>query len=98
MKRNIIFMALGLLLGAAVTGFSGSNSIEAAKASGADALEAAIPLHLKGKAANLRCSTRMRFNYGGHHNRCPYGRVVTGVQILDNLAVLTCGEVQVTCR
>ena len=102
MKRSAFFMAFGLMLGAAASGFSGSTAIEATRQSGGEVLalaDAAIPLHLEGKAARLRCTTRLRFNYGGNHNRCPYGRVVTGVQVLNgNLAILTCGEVEVTCR
>ncbi len=98
MKRSALFLALGLMLGAAASGFTGSTSIESAKASGDEAFDA-VALTLEGKAASLRCSTRMRFRSSGYHNRCPYGRVVTGVQVLDgNIAVLTCAEVAVTCR
>ena len=100
MNRNVLVLAGALVLSAAVSGTSGNVSMDALKASQArTSLNGPIPLTLKGKASTLRCSTRLRFNRTGYHNRCPYGRVVTGVQVLNNnLAVLTCGEVEVTCR
>jgi hypothetical protein len=77
--------------------------IEAAKTGNVEALlpAAALAVNVAGNAAkaNIRCDARLRWRSGGYHNRCPWGRLVTGVQVLDgNLAVLDCAEVEVTCR
>ncbi len=100
MKVKALLLALGLIAGAAVGVYSSGMSMEAYRAANDAAFQTsgAVPLKLVGKAQNLRCSTRLRFNYGGNHGRCPYGRVVTGVQMAGDLAILTCGEVEVTCR
>ncbi len=78
-------------------------ALEEAKTGNMEALlpAAALAVNVTGKAAaaNVRCDARLKWQSSGYHNRCPYKRVVTGVQVLDgNLAVLTCAEVEVTCR
>jgi hypothetical protein len=99
-KVKAMLLALGLVVGISAGVYSSGMSIEAFRAANEAAFNdsGAIPLKLVGAAASLKCSTRIRFNYGGQHGRCPYGRVVTGVQMTGDLAILTCGEVEVTCR
>jgi len=101
MKNMILAAALALVAALAVPVAQTELPVTALKVGNEAALSpvaASLPVTLTGKAQNLRCDARLRFNFGGYHNRCPYGRVVTGVQIVGDIAQLTCGEVEVTCR
>ncbi len=101
MNHKIFLLAAGLLFVSAASIRSGNVPIESFKTSHAVALQMqaeAIPVHLEGEAKGLRCTSRLKWNFNGYHNKCPYGRVVTGVQITGDIAILSCAEVEVTCE
>ena len=101
MIYKTFLLAAGLLFISVASIKSGDVPIESFKNSHAVALQMpaeAIPVRLKGKAKGLRCTTRLAWNSSGYHNRCPYGRVVTGVQLVGDIANLSCAEVEVTCE
>ena len=97
MNKKVLFMA-ALLAGAfAAYGASQEASMETLKAGDPLAAAAAdIPVKVSGKT-DIRCQARLRWQSGGYRNRCPYGQVMTGVELSDGQASLSCGELEVTC-
>ncbi len=101
MRKFFFLLAVIIVAAVAATSRSESASIEAVRGANDAALQeaaASLPIALKGKAAALRCDARLAWNRSGYHGRCPYGRVVTGVQLTGDLAILSCAKVEVTCR
>ncbi len=101
MKLRILFLAVALIAAAAATGITKDTSLESLKTSNEEAFKEPsekIAVTLGAGAENLSCDARLRRRGSGYHNRCPYRSVVTGVQIINDLAILTCAEVKVTCR
>ena len=103
MKLTAFIFPLFLIAASAAPVAYSELPLEAFKTGNAEALlpAAVLAVNVTGKAAaaSVRCEARLRWQSSGYHNRCPYKRVVTGVQIYDgNLAILTCAEVEVTCR
>jgi len=103
MKLTAFLFSLFLIAASAAPVAYTELALEEAKTGNVEALlpAATLAVNVTGKAAqaNIRCDARLKWRSGGYHNRCPYGRLVTGVQVLDgNIAVLNCAEVEVTCR
>lgn len=100
--KPVSMLHAGVLLGALALGaVSGDRSPEGARAAGAEsfgAAQAGIPVQVLGEK-NVSCQARAGFGSPYHGwDRCPFDRVVTGVELRDNRLVLTCSEIQVTCR
>lgn len=98
MRKFAFLLAVLALASFAVPGTTEDVSIEKMKAQNPleEAAEA-VPVVMASKSS-IRCDARLRFRRSGYHGRCPYGRVVTGVQLTGDIAILDCAEVQVTCR
>jgi hypothetical protein len=97
--RAIVFLsALLLVTGLSITSLSGDIPIEKARAGAAAAFEASAVIPARAATPSLRCTARVRFDMPGYRSHCPFGWVVTGVEIKDNVALLSCGEIEVNCR
>lgn len=97
MRKCFFLLATLLIASFAVPSISGDVSIEFLKANNTLERVTAVPIVVHTES-NIRCEARLTWRSSGYHGRCPYGRVVTGVQINGDLAILECAEVKVNCR